>query len=83
MIKSFAEYISESKIVKSVKVGDFDHQLHDHGYGYQVRIYNKDKLHHTDMTKNSLDKGLASLDSSVEYTKKQLNIKEGSNQNES
>lgn len=83
MIKSFAEHISESKIVKSVKVGDFDHQLHDHGYGYQVRIYNKDKLHHTDMTKNSLDKGLASLDSNVEHTKKQLNIKEGSNQNES
>ncbi len=83
MIKSFAEHISESKIVKSVKVGDFDHQLHDHGYGYQVRIYNKDKLHHTDMTKNSLDKGLASLDSNVEHTKKQLNIKEGNEQNES
>jgi len=78
MTKSFTEYINESKIVKSIKVGDFDHQLHDHGYGYQVRIYNKGKLHHSDMTKNTLDKGMDSLHSNVEHTKKQLNIKEGS-----
>jgi hypothetical protein len=74
-MKKFSEVIKESKVVKSVKVGDFDHQLHDHGHGYQVRIYNKGQLHHSDMTKNSLEKGLASLDDNVEQTKKQLRIK--------
>lgn len=74
-IRPFSEYINESKVVKSIKVGDFDHQLHDHGYGYQVRIYNKDKLHHSDMTKNTLEKGLDSLESNVNHTKKQIGIK--------
>ena len=75
-MKSFSYFINESKVVKSIKVGDFDHQLHDHGYGYQVRIYNKGQLHHSDMTKNSLEKGLSSLDDNVEHTKKQLSIKD-------
>ena len=75
MAKSFKQFIQEG-IIKSVKVGDFDHQLHDLGYGYQVRVYNKDKLHHTDMNKNTLEKGHDSLKSNVEHTKKQLNIKD-------
>lgn len=74
-MKNFKQFISE-KVVKSVKVGDFDHQLHDLGYGYQVRIYNKDKLHHTDITKNTLQKGHDSLEQNVSYTKKQMNIKD-------
>ena len=75
-MKKFKEVINEAKVVKSVKVGGFDHQLHDHGYGYQVRIYNNGQLHHSDMTKNTLEKGLESLDSNVENTKKQLRVKE-------
>jgi len=74
-MKNFKQFISE-KVVKSVKVGDFDHQLHDLGWGYQVRIYNKDILHHTDLTKNTLQKGHDSLEQSVSYTKKQMNIKD-------
>lgn len=75
-IKPFSNFIGEAKIVKSIKVGDFDHQLHDLGYGYQVRIYNKGELYHTDMTKNSLEKGTASLEDNVAHTKKQMNVKE-------
>jgi hypothetical protein len=75
-MKTFSRYLNESKVVKSVKVGNFDHQLHDHGYGYQVRIYNNGELYHSDMTKNTLEKGLASLDSNVANTKKQLRIKD-------
>lgn len=29
-IRPFSEYINESKVVKSIKVGDFDHQLHEY-----------------------------------------------------
>lgn len=69
---------SGTNVVKSVKVGNFRHDLVDHGYGWQVRIYNGDELYHTGLSKNSEQKGLASLDDAVSYTKKQLNIKEGS-----
>ena len=75
-MKSFKKFIMTENVIKSVKVGDFDHQLHDLGYGYQVRIYNKDKLHHTSLTKNSLEKGHNSLEDNVNHTKKQLNIKD-------
>lgn len=73
-MKTFRDYLQESKVVKSVKVGDFDHQLHNHGYGYQVRVYNKGHLHHTDMTKNTLEKGMESLDINVQHTRKQLRL---------
>jgi len=75
-MKTFKEYLSE-KVVKSVVVGYLDHQLHDHGYGYQVRIYDKNtkQLKHSDMTKNSLEKGLASLEDNVSYSEKQLKVK--------
>jgi hypothetical protein len=67
---------SEQNVVKSVKVGNFRHDLVNTGMGWQVRIYNGDKLYDTGLSKNSEEKGLASLDDSVAYTKKQLNIKE-------
>jgi hypothetical protein len=44
--------------------------------GWQVRIYNGDELYDTGLSKNSEQKGLAALDDSVAYTKKQLNIKD-------
>jgi hypothetical protein len=67
---------SKKNVVKSVKVGNFRHDLVDTGFGWQVRIYNGDELYDTGLSKNSEQKGLNALDSSVAYTKKQLNIKE-------
>lgn len=67
---------SEQNVVKSVKVGNFRHDLVNTGMGWQVRIYNGDELYDTGLSKNSEEKGLAALDDSVAYTKKQLNIKE-------
>jgi hypothetical protein len=63
-------------VVKSVKVGNFRHDLVNTGMGWQVRIYNGDELYDTGLSKNSEQKGLAALDDSVAYTKKQLNIKD-------
>jgi hypothetical protein len=67
---------SGKNVVKSVKVGNFRHDLVDTGFGWQVRIYNGDELYDTGLSKNSEQKGLAALDDAVAYTKKQLNIKE-------
>ena len=67
---------SGKNVVKSVKVGNFRHDLVNTGMGWQVRIYNGDELYDTGLSKNSEEKGLAALDNSVAYTKKQLNIKE-------
>jgi len=67
---------SGMNVVKSVKVGNFRHDLVNTGMGWQVRIYNGDELYDTGLSKNSEEKGLAALDNSVAYTKKQLNIKE-------
>jgi hypothetical protein len=67
---------SGKNVVKSVKVGNFRHDLVNTGMGWQVRIYNGDELYDTGLSKNSEEKGLAALDDSVAYTKKQLNIKE-------
>ena len=67
---------SNKNVVKSVKVGNFRHDLVDTGFGWQVRIYNGDELYDTGLSKNSEQKGLAALDDAVAYTKKQLNIKE-------
>ena len=68
---------SESKgVVKSVMVGNFRHDLIDHGWGWQVRIYNGNELYDSGLTKNTLEKGLAALDNAVAYTKKQLRITE-------
>jgi len=69
---------SGKNVVKSVKVGNFRHDLVNTGMGWQVRIYNGDELYDTGLSKNSEEKGLAALDNSVAYTKKQLNIKEQS-----
>jgi hypothetical protein len=77
--KSIREYINlvEGKnVVKSIKVGNFRHDLIDTGFGWQVRIYNGDELYDTGLSKNSEQKGLAALDDAVAYTKKQLNIKD-------
>ena len=67
---------SGMNVVKSVKVGNFRHDLVDTGFGWQVRIYNGDELYDTGLSKNSEQKGLVALDGEVAYTKKQLNIKE-------
>lgn len=67
---------SGKNVVKSVKVGNFRHDLVDTGFGWQVRIYNSDELYDTGLSKNSEQKGLVALDNAVAYTKKQLNIKE-------
>ena len=67
---------SNKNVVKSIKVGNFRHDLVNTGFGWQVRIYNGDELYDTGLSKNSEEKGLAALDNSVAYTKKQLNIKE-------
>ena len=61
-------------VVKSIKVGNFRHDLVDTGFGWQVRIYNGDELYDTGMSKNTKEKGLAALDDAVAYTKKQLRI---------
>jgi hypothetical protein len=73
--KAVAEGLGKN-VVKSVKVGNFRHDLVDTGMGWQVRIYNGDELYDTGLSKNSEQKGLAALDDAVAYTKKQLNIKE-------
>jgi hypothetical protein len=62
-------------VVKSVKVGNFRHDLVNTGMGWQVRIYNGDKLHDTGMSKNSEQKGLAALEDTVAYTEKQTRTK--------
>ena len=67
---------SNTGVVKSVKVGNFRHDLFNTGFGWQVRIYNGDQLYDTGLSKNTEEKGLAALDDVVDYTKKQLNIKE-------
>lgn len=61
---------SEKNVVKSVKVGNFRHDLVDTGMGWQVRIYNGDELYDTGMSKNSEQKGLAALEDAVAYTEK-------------
>jgi len=67
---------SGKNVVKSVKVGNFRHDLVNTGMGWQVRIYNGDELYDTGLSKNSEQKGLVALDDAVAYTKKQLNIKD-------
>jgi len=67
---------SNKNVVKSVKVGNFRHDLVDTGFGWQVRIYNGDDLYDTGLSKNSEQKGLVALDDAVAHTKKQLNIKD-------
>ena len=62
-------------VVKSVKVGNFRHDLVNTGMGWQVRIYNGDELHDTGMSKNSEQKGLAALEDAVAYTEKQTRTK--------
>ena len=62
-------------VVKSVKVGNFRHDLVDTGMGWQVRIYNGDELYDTGMSKNSEQKGLAALEDAVAYTEKQTRTK--------
>lgn len=76
-MKSFKEFkqITE-QVIRSEKIGGFDHQLHKTPFGYQVRIYNSHgELHHSDVSKNTEAKGHDSFDSNVAQTKKQLNIK--------
>ena len=60
----------EKNVVKSVKVGNFRHDLVDTGMGWQVRIYNGDELYDTGLSKNSEQKGLAALEDAVAYTEK-------------
>lgn len=62
-------------VVKSVKVGNFRHDLVDTGMGWQVRIYNSDQLYDTGLSKNSEQKGLAALEDAIAYTEKQTNTK--------
>jgi hypothetical protein len=66
---------SGKNVVKSVKVGNFRHDLVDTGFGWQVRIYNGDELYDTGMSKNSEQKGLAALEDAVAYTEKQTRTK--------
>ncbi len=66
---------SGKNVVKSVKVGNFRHDLVDTGFGWQVRIYNGDELYDTGMSKNSEQKGLSALEDAVAYTEKQLRTK--------
>jgi hypothetical protein len=61
---------SGKNVVKSVRVGNFRHDLVDTGVGWQVRIYNGDELYDTGMSKNSEQKGLAALEDAVAYTEK-------------
>uniref|UniRef100_UPI00336513E3 hypothetical protein n=1 Tax=Haliscomenobacter sp. TaxID=2717303 RepID=UPI00336513E3 len=62
-------------VVKSIKVGNFRHDLVDTGMGWQVRIYNGDELYDTGLSKNSEQKGLAALEDAVAYTEKQTRTK--------
>jgi hypothetical protein len=66
---------SGKNVVKSVKVGNFRHDLVDTGMGWQVRIYNGDELYDTGLSKNSEQKGLAALEDAVAYTEKQTHTK--------
>lgn len=66
---------SGKNVVKSIKVGNFRHDLVDTGFGWQVRIYNGDELYYTDMSKNTEQKGLAALEDAVAYTEKQTRTK--------
>jgi hypothetical protein len=66
---------SGKNVVKSIKVGNFRHDLVDTGMGWQVRIYNGDELYDTGMSKNSEQKGLAALEDAVVYTEKQTRTK--------
>jgi hypothetical protein len=66
---------SEKNVVKSIKVGNFRHDLVDTGMGWQVRIYNGDELYDTGLSKNSKQKGLAALEDAVAYTEKQTRTK--------
>ena len=68
--------ILKEGVVKSVKVGNFRHDLVDTGMGWQVRIYNGDELYDTGLSKNSEQKGLDALDDAVAFTKKQLRIQD-------
>ena len=75
---------SGMNVVKSVKVGNFRHDLVDTGMGWQVRIYNGDQIYDTGLSKNSEQKGLAALEDAVAYTEKLIRTKrqgvaEGSN----
>ena len=76
-MKSFKEYNNMSEqVIRSEKIGDLSHELHKTPWGYQVRIFHPDgTLYHSDVTKNSEDKGHKSFDSSVAYTKKMMRIK--------
>jgi hypothetical protein len=66
---------SGMNVVKSIKVGNFRHDLVDTGMGWQVRIHNGDELYDTGLSKNSEQKGLAALENSVAYTEKQTRTK--------
>ena len=66
---------SGKNVVKSIKVGNFRHDLVDTGMGWQVRIYNGDELYDTGLSKNSEQKGLAALEDAVAYTEKQTRTK--------
>jgi len=66
---------SNKNVVKSIKVGNFRHDLVDTEMGWQVRIYNGDELYDTGMSKNSEQKGLAALEDAVAYTEKQTRTK--------
>ena len=66
---------SGKNVVKSIKVGNFKHDLVDTGMGWQVRIYNGDELYDTGLSKNSEQKGLAALEDAVAYTEKQTRSK--------
>ena len=77
-MKEDAEGVAEGlgkNVVKSVKVGNFRHDLVNTGFGWQVRIYNGDELHDTGLSKNSEHKGLAALEDAVAYTEKQTRTK--------
>jgi hypothetical protein len=66
---------SGKNVVKSVKVGNFRHDLVDTRFGWQVRIYNGDELYDTGLSKNTEQKGLAALEDAVAYTEKQIRTK--------
>lgn len=66
---------SGKNVVKSIKVGNFRHDLVDTGMGWQVRVYNGDELYDTGLSKNSEQKGLAALEDAVAYTEKQTRTK--------
>ena len=68
--------ILKEGVVKSIKIGNFRHDLVDTGFGWQVRIYNGDELYDTGLSKNSEQKGLDALDDAVAFTKKQLRIQD-------